>query len=153
MQVYVQKSTRTTLPRRPSAVSGSELSQPVAPSNPGRVSRRVPKRLTRDLPLSAKRPEGRSHFGRKELRLLPGGEVPAPLDLVGVGDVGITGLDPAARALPNLAGERGEADREHDLGRSLAGRCRSGCKLSVLPIRPSRRGPGSGQPVHRDVVE
>src|SRR6185503_4114286 len=36
MQVYVQKSTRTTLPRRPSGVSGSELSQPVAPSNEAR---------------------------------------------------------------------------------------------------------------------
>ena len=36
MQVYVQKSTRTTFPRRPSGVSGSELSQPVAPSKPGR---------------------------------------------------------------------------------------------------------------------
>src|SRR5207247_6932181 len=36
MHVYVQKSTSTTFPRRPSGVSGSELSQPVAPSNPGR---------------------------------------------------------------------------------------------------------------------
>ena len=36
MQVYVQKSTRTTFPRRSSAVSGSELSQPVAPSKPGK---------------------------------------------------------------------------------------------------------------------
>ena len=31
MQVYVQKSTRTTLPCRSTAVSGSELSQAVAP--------------------------------------------------------------------------------------------------------------------------
>ena len=36
MQVYVQKSTRTTFPRRTSGVSGSELSQPAAPSNAGR---------------------------------------------------------------------------------------------------------------------
>ena len=33
MQVYVQKSTSTTRPRRSSVVSGSEFSQPVAPSN------------------------------------------------------------------------------------------------------------------------
>src|SRR6185437_14200943 len=36
MQVYVQKSTSTTLPRRPSGVSGGELSQAVAPSNDAR---------------------------------------------------------------------------------------------------------------------
>src|SRR3954447_1320156 len=36
MHVYVQKSTRTTFPARPSGVSGEEFSQPVAPSNTGR---------------------------------------------------------------------------------------------------------------------
>jgi hypothetical protein len=36
MHVYVQKSTSTTLPPTSSAVSGGELSQPVATSNPGR---------------------------------------------------------------------------------------------------------------------
>src|SRR3954453_13386632 len=35
MQVYVQKSTTTTRPRRPSVVSGGELSHPVAPSSDG----------------------------------------------------------------------------------------------------------------------
>ena len=35
-QVYVQKSTSTTRPRRSSGVNGSELSHPVAPSNDGR---------------------------------------------------------------------------------------------------------------------
>src|SRR5919106_4023119 len=49
MQVQVQKSTRTTRPRRPSGVSGSELSHLVAPSNDGRrpstgSSRRSPAR-------------------------------------------------------------------------------------------------------------
>jgi hypothetical protein len=36
MQVYVQKSTRTTLPRSPAGVRGKEFNQPVAPSKPGR---------------------------------------------------------------------------------------------------------------------
>src|SRR5688572_6342594 len=36
MHVYVQKSTRTIFPRRSSTVSGFELSQPVAPSKPGK---------------------------------------------------------------------------------------------------------------------
>jgi hypothetical protein len=35
MQVYVQKSTSTTLPRRSAVVSGDEFVQPVAPSKPG----------------------------------------------------------------------------------------------------------------------
>ena len=35
MHVYVQKSTRTTLPLRPSGVNGSELSQTVEPLNDG----------------------------------------------------------------------------------------------------------------------
>ena len=35
MQVYVQKSTRTTLPRSSSVVSGGELSHPVAPPSDG----------------------------------------------------------------------------------------------------------------------
>src|SRR5438034_986870 len=56
MQVYVQKSTRVTFPRRSAAVSGDELSQPVAPSKPGRwpsadngagpAWRRTPNKLT-----------------------------------------------------------------------------------------------------------
>jgi hypothetical protein len=36
MQVYVQKLTRTTLPRSSAGVRGDEFSQPVAPSKPGR---------------------------------------------------------------------------------------------------------------------
>src|SRR6267154_3239852 len=35
MQVYVQKSASTTFPRTSAALSGGELSQPVAPSKPG----------------------------------------------------------------------------------------------------------------------
>jgi hypothetical protein len=67
MQVYVQKSTSTTLPLTSSAVSGGELSQPVAPSKPGKRPsegngvapgcRRAPNHLmslpTLTLPLSA----------------------------------------------------------------------------------------------------
>ena len=59
---------------------------------------------------------------REELRLLPGGEVAAPVDLVEVDEVGVGLLDPAARGPEDLAGERGEADRERDRRRSLAGR-------------------------------
>src|SRR5215213_651180 len=56
--------------------------------------------------------ERRPDLGREEFRLFPGGEVSAPVDLVEVGEVGVRLLDPAARGPPDLAGERGEADRE-----------------------------------------
>ena len=36
MQVYVQKLTTTTFPRKPSAVSGGELSQAFAPPKDGK---------------------------------------------------------------------------------------------------------------------
>src|SRR3954462_9805707 len=77
MHVYVQKSTRTTFPRRSSGLSGDELSQPVAPSRPGRcpsegraaasLLRRLLNKLTAAL-LSAKRPEGGTNLGGEELR-------------------------------------------------------------------------------------
>ena len=76
---------------------------------------RMPLRLRTDLN-AARISDG------EELRLLPGGEVTALVDLVEVGDVGVGVLDPAARGPPDLAGEGGEADRERDLRRSLAGR-------------------------------
>src|SRR5439155_26819848 len=88
-----------------------------------------------------------------ELRLLPGGEVAAPVGLVEVGDVGVSLFDPAARGPEDLAGELGEADRERDRRRSLAGRKSRSLRLTVLPVRPSGGGPGSRQPVQSDVVE
>ena len=38
----------------------------------------------------------------------------APVDLVEVAEVGVDLLDPAARGRDDLAGERGEADRDRD---------------------------------------
>src|SRR5260221_837358 len=66
MQVYVQKATRTTFPRRPSAVSGGELSHPVAPSQPGRWPssewRWTPKKLATDI-------SGSDAVGERDQRL------------------------------------------------------------------------------------
>src|SRR6478672_13357902 len=101
----------------------------------------------------AKRPERRAKLARKEIGLFPGGEVAALVDLVEVGEVGVDRLDPAARGSPDLAGERGEADRHGDRRRGLAARKRCGQRACVLPVRPGRRRRGAGQPVQRDVVE
>src|SRR4029077_4471400 len=79
---------------------------------------------------SERRPE---LFG-KERRLLPGGEVAAPVDRGEVGKAGGGRLvAPAARS-PDLAGERREADRNLDRRRSLAASTRE--KLSELPVPP-----------------
>src|SRR6201996_2592382 len=101
--------------------------------------------------LGAQRPERRPDLGREQLGLLPGGEVAALAGLIEVGEGGVGQLDPAARGPEDLVGERGEADRDRDLRRSLPGRERLGS--CALPVRPGRRGPGAGQPVHGDVVE
>ena len=76
----------------------------------------------------------------------------ALVDLVEVGDVGVGLLDPAARGPEDLAGERGEADRELDLRTRLA-RPHRAAACVVLPVRPGGRGPGARQPVQRDVVD
>src|SRR5437764_4392385 len=95
--------------------------------------------------------ERRPDLGREQLGLLPGGEVAALAGLVVVGEVWVGLFGPAARGAEDLAGERGEADRELDLRRSLPGRESLGS--SALPVRAGGRGPGAGQPVQRDVVE
>src|SRR5215472_17068745 len=99
----------------------------------------------------AMRPERGSELFGKQVRLFPGGEVAAPLGLMEVDDVGIELLSPGARCSEDLAGERGEADRECDYGSSLADRESLGA--GALPVRAGCRGPGTRQPVQRDVVE
>src|SRR5215203_1029778 len=77
--------------------------------------------------------------------------VAALVDLVEVADVGVRPLKPAARGPEDLVGEGGEADRQRDLRRRLAGRKRLGS--SELPVPPGRRRPGPRQPVQREVVD
>src|SRR4249919_912570 len=100
---------------------------------------------------SSQRAERCPELSREDLRLLPGGEVSALVDLVEVGQGWVGLLDPAARGPDDLAGELRESDRDLDRWWSLAGRASRG--LSALPVRPCRRGPGARQPVGRDVVE
>src|SRR6266542_1287515 len=99
----------------------------------------------------AQRAECGPHLGREELRLLPGGEVAALVDLVEVREAGVGNLDPAPRGSPDLVGERREADRHGRRRRGLNGEA-SPCS-SVLPIVPGGGGPGARQPVERDVVD
>src|SRR5262249_13869290 len=88
-----------------------------------------------------------------EVRLVPGGEVAASVDLVEVREAGVDRLHPAAWGREEFAGKRGEADRNRDRRRSLAGRTGCGLGPPGLPVPPGGRGAGARQPVQRDVVE
>src|ERR1700742_3682667 len=83
--------------------------------------------------LSTQGAERRTQLFGKQLRLFPGGEVATLVGLVEVDEVGVNLLGPAARGPEDLAGERGEADREGDRHRSVAGRASGG--LPALPVR------------------
>src|SRR5918992_5073871 len=88
--------------------------------------------LSFSAPYSPERPEGGADLLGEELRLLPGGQVATLVGLVEVDEGGVRLLGPAARGPPDLARERGEADRERDLRRSLAGRACLSQSSSVL---------------------
>src|SRR5215217_8801698 len=139
MQVSVQKSTRTTWPRRSAGPSGSESSHSVAPPSEGMCTWANTVHL-------AKRPEARADLFREQLRLLPGRKVPAPVVLVVVDEVGVRLLGPAPRNPVELVGEGAHADRDRDaLGGEEA--------TLERPIEASRGDPAVGQPVEGDVVE
>src|SRR5215475_2725446 len=102
---------------------------------------------------SPHRLEGRSQLVREDRRLLPGGEVPALFCHVEVAEARVGLLCPAPRGLPDLPGERGEADGNRDRRRSFARRDYLRARQCVLPVRPGGRGSGARQPVQRDVVD
>jgi hypothetical protein len=131
------------LARRSAAADPFEL------RDPEYIARTLPAlRAMADVWL-AQRAECSPHLDGEELRLLPGGEVAAPVDLVEVREVRVDRLDPAARGSPDLAGERREADRNRDRRRSLAGRTGYGLGPSKFPVPPGGRGAGARQPVPR----
>ena len=111
----------------------------------GRASSAMGRRTIRSegdgLRARPERLERSADLGREQLRLLPGGEVSALVDLVEVGEGGVGLLDPGVRGSDALAGELGESDRDSDRRRSLPGRTSGG--LSVFPVPPGRRGAGA----------
>src|SRR4051812_6600956 len=94
----------------------------------------------------AKRAEPRAQLGGVQLRLLPGGEVPALVELVVMDQVGIRLLCPTPRHLIELVREDAHGYRDRYALRVEEAEL-------VFPIETSRRDPGVRQPVVRDVVE
>src|SRR3954451_11060453 len=81
-----------------------------------------------------------------QLGLLPGGEVPAAVNLVVVDEVGVRLLGPALRRVDDVVGEHAYGNRNGDVpDRGPAG--------LVLPVDARRRDPGVRQPEHGGVVE
>jgi len=71
----------------------------------------------------AERAEPRAQLGGVEIRLLPGGEVPASVDLVEVHEVGVRLLGPASRSRVDLVREDAHGDRDsHVLDGDVTGR-------------------------------
>src|SRR3954467_7017146 len=62
----------------------------------------------------AHRPEGRTHLGAEQLRLFPGCEVPALVELVVMDEFGIRPLCPAPRGRIDFVGEGTHGDRDRD---------------------------------------
>src|SRR5215472_7558143 len=95
---------------------------------------------------SAQCAEARADLFGEELRLFPGGEVAALVDLVVVDEVGVGPFGPAARRLILLVGEDARGHRDgHALGVEEA--------TLIFPVQTRRGDPGVRQPVERDVVE
>src|SRR5215213_4627101 len=94
----------------------------------------------------AQRAEARADLVAEELRLLPGREVPALVELVVVDEIGIGLLRPAPRDLIELVRKDAHGYRDgHALWVEKA--------ELVFPIEASRRDPRVRQPVVGDVVE
>src|SRR3954467_7747458 len=83
--------------------SGTPVPRPPAPSTLRGNALRGPHRT-----------ESRADLLGEEGRLLPGGEMPALVDLVVVDEVGIRLLRPAPRRLVLLARKDGDSDRDRD---------------------------------------
>ena len=94
----------------------------------------------------AERSERRPELCGEELRLLPGREVAALVELVVVDELGIRPLRPTPRGLILLARKDAHGHRDGDaLGVEKA--------ALVFPVETRRRDPRVRQPVERDVVE
>src|ERR1700751_3701538 len=100
---------------------------------------------------SAQLCERRAQLGREQLRLLPGGEVAAFVDLVEIDEVAVGTLGPTLRRAVDLAWKHRHCDRD----RYVRGLLTRGVqdRRGVLPVEPRGRNCAVRQPVERDVVQ
>ena len=82
--------------------------------------------------------KGGAQLGRKELGLLPGGEVPAPVDLVEITEARVRALRPRLRSPVDILWEDRDGYGQLDLGGPLRDRGDDAASGTVLPIESSR---------------
>src|SRR5580658_5011173 len=96
---------------------------------------------------SAQRPEPGSHLRRKDLRLLPGGEMTAFVEPVVVDELGIGPLRPAPRRWIEFVGEDAHGNRDGDaLDVEIP-------FAKIFPVETGAGKRGVRQPSNRNVVE
>src|SRR5262245_17818225 len=96
--------------------------------------------------LRAQRSEAGTNFLAEQLWLLPGGKMPAFVELVVVDQVGVRALRPRARAEIDLVREAAHSNRD---GHPFRGKVRE----LVFPVETRSRNCRVRQPCDRDVVE
>src|SRR5215469_125246 len=89
--------------------------------------------------VSPKRMERGAQLVAEELRLLPGGEVAAAVDLVDVGQSRVGAPRPRLGRPEGILSEDGDADGDTDL-RGLHQGCACRARPAVLPVEPAGRG-------------
>src|SRR5262245_23036191 len=110
-------------------VSGCSTGTPRRPETP---VMRCEKLLAAALP---KRSERGSELGAKQLRLFPGREVAAFVDLVEVGQVAIGAPRPGLRGPVDLLRKHADGDRQRNVGGLLCGRDQNAL-AGGLPVEP-----------------
>src|SRR5579859_7436202 len=90
---------------------------------------------------AAESPEACPQFLDEYLRLFPGCEVAATLDLIPMNEVGEGPLGPYPRRAEDFAGEDCAAHRQVDFGEGAE------ILAPALPVHPRRRAAGVGEPV------
>src|ERR1700722_6775743 len=96
--------------------------------------------------VSAQGTKRRPEFFGEQFRLLPGGEVPALVELVEVDELGERSFGPTPWGLIDLVREGAHGDRDGDALDVEEGEL-------VLPVQAGRRDRRVRQPVERDVVQ
>src|SRR5262245_15467581 len=99
---------------------------------------------------SAQRSQARANLLRKELRLFPGSEVAALVELVVVNELGIRSLHPASRGWIKLIRKDADGNRDGDAFDTEKAEIPAS---EPLPVEPGRGNPRIRQPGQRDVVE
>ena len=101
----------------------------------------------------AKRSECSPQLRAEKLRLFPGREMSAFVDLMEVDEIAIGAPRPCLRSSIDIIWKYRDCDRERDVAGLLRSRNNDAASRAVLPVQACRRGRGICQPIQRDVIQ